>query len=229
MPLLIFPLFLAALFGAMPHGEHTIAPRVQYAAADKVVHVQSVPTALAMAKQVNTERPTKTVKTLATSKKTVATAPAQTAAAATTQRAAPSTPAAVSTSLESAVISKINDARAAAGLAALTSDGKLTTIARGHSADMLANDYFSHESLSGCSAFCRYQNAGYTYWSMAENIYWMSGYTLTTEQAAQQIVESWQNSPGHRANDLGTYTHIGVGIAESGSKVYVTADFSTPR
>ena len=131
--------------------------------------------------------------------------------------------------LESAVIADINAARAQSGLSPLTSDTALGTIARAHSADMLANNYFDHTSPDGCTAVCRYQNAGYPYWSMGENIYWMEGFTLATAAAAQQIVDSWQNSAGHRANDLGDYTRIGVGISQSGTKYEVTTDFATPR
>ena len=160
-------------------------------------------------------------------------AKSQAASAATAVASIPvptgTSPASSFSPLELDVIADINAARSQNGLKPLAADATLGNLARAHSADMLANNYFDHTSPSGCSAMCRYQNAGYSYWAMAENIYWMEGFNLSTSDSAQKVVDSWQNSPGHRENDLGSYTNVGVGIAQSGSKVYVTADFSTPR
>jgi uncharacterized protein YkwD len=63
---------------------------------------------------------------------------------------------------------------------------------------------------------------------MGENIFWMEGYDLDAAVAAK-VIESWQQSPGHRANDLGDYAKVGIGVGQSGSKIYVTADFATPQ
>jgi uncharacterized protein YkwD len=131
--------------------------------------------------------------------------------------------------LEQAVFAGINAARAENGLPPLTLDARLSAIARAHSEDMLSSDYFSHDDLSGCSASCRYDKAGYGFWSMGENIFWMSGFDLSTAASAAKVVDDWQNSPGHRANDIGNYTKVGIGVAQKGSKMYVTADFATPR
>ena len=51
-------------------------------------------------------------------------------------------------------------------------------------------------------------------WKRAgENI--AAGYSYTT------VVQGWIDSPGHRANMLGDYTHIGVGYYQ-GTKCYGT-------
>jgi uncharacterized protein YkwD len=131
--------------------------------------------------------------------------------------------------LEQAVLNGLNAARATAGRGALSADAQLSAVARAHSADMLTNDYFSHDDRSGCNAACRYEKNGYAFLSMGENIFWMSGYDLATSAAASKVIDGWQNSPGHRANDLGDFTKVGIGVAQQGSKIYVTADFATPR
>jgi uncharacterized protein YkwD len=131
--------------------------------------------------------------------------------------------------LEQAVFAGLNAARAENGLSPLTLDARLSAIARAHSADMLDNDYFSHDDLSGCSASCRYDKGGYGFWSMGENIFWMSGFNLSTAASAAKVVDGWQNSPGHRANDLGDYTKVGIGVVQKGSEICVTADFATPH
>jgi len=95
---------------------------------------------------------------------------------------------------------------------------------------MLANDYFEHEDLNGCSSSCRVTNGGYRWQSVGENIYMMSGYKLSPEKAAAMIVDGWMNSPGHRANILGTsFTYSGVGVVSDGESIYATALYAKPR
>jgi len=36
-------------------------------------------------------------------------------------------------------------------------------------------------------------------------------------QTPKQVVRAWMNSSGHRANILGSYSHLGVGITRGGS------------
>lgn len=132
--------------------------------------------------------------------------------------------------IEADVFADTNAAREQNGLPDLTWDSSLASLARAHSADMLANNYFSHTDLSGCSADCRLTKSGYSWSSMGENIHMMSGYDLSPAASAEKIVTDWINSPEHRANILNaSYTHLGVGIALSGSTVYSTQDFALPR
>src|SRR3989338_5396005 len=134
------------------------------------------------------------------------------------------------TQVEQLIVQGINTQRIQNGLAHLTVDAKLASIARAHSSDMLAKNYFSHTSLNGCTVACRLSAACYGWRSYAENIHWMSGYTLNAADTANKIVTGWMNSPGHRANILGSkFTNVGVGVAAQGSKVYTTADFALPR
>ena len=225
----LFALLVALLFPA-PTARLSTSDATQVITLAPVEHVamstatSSAPNRAAVAKDASPRRPAVTTQIAA-----AASIPAQKSAATIEPAPAPASTHVASASfsaLESAVMADINTAR---GLSTLTVDPSLGSIARAHSADMLANDYFEHTSSSGCTAVCRFQNAGYSYWSMGENIYWMEGYSLSESAAAQKVVDAWQNSPGHRENDLGKFTRVGVGIAQSGSKVYVTADFATPR
>jgi uncharacterized protein YkwD len=134
------------------------------------------------------------------------------------------------TTVEALVLQGTNMERVKNGLAPLSADVKLASIARAHSEDMLTNNYFSHTSIAGCTAGCRLNNAQYGWRSYGENIYWMSGYNLSAADTASKIVSGWMNSPGHRANILSsTFTVSGVGIAIQGTKIYVTADYALPR
>jgi uncharacterized protein YkwD len=79
---------------------------------------------------------------------------------------------------------------------------------------MVEGGYFSHVSKSGRTATTRIRSAGYgsgdTGWQVGENIAWGSG-TFSTPTA---VVQSWMNSPGHRANILRrAYREAGLAIA----------------
>ncbi len=59
----------------------------------------------------------------------------------------------------------------------------------------------------------------------AENI--ATGFGTTESEIATNLVESWMNSPGHRANILNPdYTHIGVGIVHAAATKYFGAGIS---
>ena len=54
------------------------------------------------------------------------------------------------------------------------------------------------------------KSLGISYKSAAENI-------AMGQRSAQEVVQGWMNSAGHRANIMnGSYTHIGVGLSDSG-------------
>ncbi len=124
-------------------------------------------------------------------------------------------------STASQVISLVNAARADAGLRpGLGRTARSTSAAQAHSADMAANDYFSHTSQDGRSFADRIRAAGYSGGAMAENI-------AAGQSSASSVMAGWMDSPGHRANILNcTYRHIGVGVAKGGSYgTYWTQDF----
>ncbi|MFJ8815147.1 CAP domain-containing protein [Amycolatopsis thermoflava] len=113
------------------------------------------------------------------------------------------------TSLAGQVLALVNAERTAAGCGPLSTDSRLATAAQKHSDDMSARGYFSHTTPEGVSFADRIKAAGYPS-PGAENI--AKGSTT-----AEQTMEMWMNSDGHRRNILNcSYTKLGVGVAKSG-------------
>ncbi|WP_066362828.1 CAP domain-containing protein [Herbidospora mongoliensis] len=127
----------------------------------------------------------------------------------------------VGTTVENEVVRLTNAERAKGGCGPLTHDAKLRAAALGHSADMSAKNYFSHDSADGRKFSDRIRQAGFSFRAAGENI--AKGY-----QTAAQVVQGWMDSPGHKANIMNcTYTHIGVGHVAAGGP-YWTQDFAKP-
>jgi uncharacterized protein YkwD len=131
---------------------------------------------------------------------------------------------------EKASLDLHNARRAAGALPALCVHPRLLAAARGHSADMLAREYFSHTGPAGETFDQRVARAGYAGWSrLAENIAWGAG----VGGAAEAVFERWMNSSGHRANVLSAdLREVGIGAAagtfqgSAGARVW-TASFGT--
>jgi len=122
-----------------------------------------------------------------------------------------------------AVLALTNAERVKVGCKALTVNAKLASAAQAHSADMAANNYFSHDSQNGKSPFDRMKDAGYSFSAAAENI-------AMGQKTAAEVMSAWMNSAGHKANILNcTYTEIGVGYAkDKNGAPYWTQDFGKP-
>jgi uncharacterized protein YkwD len=142
----------------------------------------------------------------------------------TTNPPAPAPPG--NSSFTAQVVTLTNAERAKAGCGALTVNSILTSAAQAHSADMAAHSYFDHNSQDGRSPFDRITAAGYKFSTAAENI-------AAGQRTPQDVMTSWMNSPGHKANILNCALHeIGVGYATSSSSTYGaywTQDFGTQR
>ncbi|PIC77516.1 hypothetical protein CSV74_05350 [Sporosarcina sp. P19] len=111
---------------------------------------------------------------------------------------------------EQAVLDLTNAERAKAGLKPLQIDAALQKSAKQKSADMAANNYFSHTSPTYGSPFDQMKQNGVTYRSAAENI-------AKGQRSAQDVVTAWMNSAGHRQNILTPgFTHIGIGYDANG-------------
>src|SRR5690349_5050558 len=76
--------------------------------------------------------------------------------------------------VEALLLQLINADRAAEGLPPLVIDHELDAVADAHTADMLANDYFEHDSQDGRSPGDRIEVAGYDARGWGENIAWVS-------------------------------------------------------
>jgi len=163
----------------------------------------------------------------------------------------PEAPVIEPSALEARIHELINVQRNQNGLSTLGYDSFLASIARGHSWDMVVRNFFEHENPDGLNARARGEAAGYpcrkdygTYYTegLSENLY--QGYRYnnywtapngtivkyewnTLEQVAQQAVNGWMNSEGHRKNIVDThFTQEGIGIAFStDEKIYVTENF----
>ncbi|MGF1542707.1 MAG: CAP domain-containing protein [Pleurocapsa sp.] len=135
----------------------------------------------------------------------------------------------MSSELINQVLELTNTERAKAGLKPLKLNSQLSNAAQTHSNNMAKDDFFSHTGADGSNIGNRIQNAGYQYSTAGENI-------AAGQRTAEQVVEGWMNSPGHRANILNAdFTEIGIGHAflenDTGSvnyNYYWTQVFAAP-
>ena len=115
------------------------------------------------------------------------------------------------TSTEQEILKLVNSERSKQGLSPLTLDWELSRVAKFKSEDMRDNNYFSHTSPTYGSPFNMMKSFGITYKSAGENI-------AAGQQSSAEVMQSWMNSSGHRANILSkNYTQLGVGKATGGS------------
>jgi uncharacterized protein YkwD len=115
--------------------------------------------------------------------------------------------------IENSVLCLINERRANSSSGQVRVNGKLRQAALGHSSSMVAGRFFAHTSPDGTSFVDRIQARGYMRgarrWLVGENLVWGSGQRSTP----QSLVQSWMDSPPHRANLLrGRFSEIGVGV-----------------
>jgi uncharacterized protein YkwD len=108
----------------------------------------------------------------------------------------------------------LNRERTARGRGRLRADARLARAALAHSADMVANRYFAHESRDGSGLGTRIRRTGWTRhhrsYTVGENIAYATGADATP----RAIVRAWMHSAGHRANILQRrFRAIGIGIA----------------
>jgi uncharacterized protein YkwD len=150
-------------------------------------------------------------------------APAQIGTAAVRVDPPPPVPAILPTAHQlalDAMFAAINDVRAAAGLKLLVWNGLVTLAAQQHSDDMAARGTMSHTGSDGTNAGDRLERVGFVSSGWAENI--AAGYTDSVA-----VVRGWMASSGHRANLLGNFTYVGVGIATSAQgTMYWTLDLA---
>lgn len=136
----------------------------------------------------------------------------------------------IAAQVEAEVLRLSNIEREKIGLNSLSTNTTLAETARAHSRDMLDRDFFSHDNPDDCSSSCRATAAGYRWQTVGENIYMMSGWDLTPEEAAIMIVNGWMSSPGHKENLLKpSYLESGIGIVVQGEAMYATALYGKQR
>ncbi|MEU2494488.1 sigma-70 family RNA polymerase sigma factor [Streptomyces sp. NPDC007883] len=119
------------------------------------------------------------------------------------------------------VVALVNAERSKAGCGPVRSNDKLETAARRHSEDMAARGYFDHTSPDGSDPGDRITAAGYRWSTYGENI-------ARGQQSPSSVMDSWMNSPGHRANILNcSFKELGVGIHDGSGGPWWTQAFGT--
>jgi uncharacterized protein YkwD len=107
------------------------------------------------------------------------------------------------------IIDATNNERVKAGLLPLKTNDKLEASAKIKVDDMITHQYFEHTSPAGKTVADLGNQVGYDYVVMGENL------ALGNFTSANDLLQAWMNSPGHRANILNShYQDIGVYAAQ---------------
>ncbi len=115
---------------------------------------------------------------------------------------------------EKRILELVNNARIAEGASPLQHDGTLTWLARLKSQDMVDLKYFSHNSPIYGSPYDMLKAAGVSYRLAGEN--------LASCGSPDRAFTLWMDSDGHRKNILNpSYTHTGIGAANSGASRFI--------
>jgi uncharacterized protein YkwD len=131
--------------------------------------------------------------------------------------------------LQELALELVNEDRADHDLPALEAGPALASAAIAHAEDMLARDYYSHQSPEGTSVDDRYVEAGGSRWELvAENIAQCTGCTPGPE-LVEELQQGWMDSPGHRENILADgLERFGFGLAAEDGAVYAVQTFAGP-
>ena len=101
------------------------------------------------------------------------------------------------------VVKLVNEERAKAGLPALKMDADITAAANVRAKEI--KQKFSHARPDGSSFSSVLKEQGVSFRGSGENIAW-------GQKSAEQVMNGWMNSDGHRANILNpNFKNIGVG------------------
>jgi hypothetical protein len=119
----------------------------------------------------------------------------------------------------------VNLEREESGLYKLKYDENLADVALIHSRNMVEQNFFSHGDPEGRGPQERVEEYyPEIFGGIGENIGFNHG--ETEEDVAKNLMESWMDSPGHRANILSDqFSHIGVGVKQRELRYYATQKF----
>lgn len=114
--------------------------------------------------------------------------------------------------LETRLAHEINVVRSQRHLRPLAESRALRLAADAHSAAMLDQGFFAHESPDGTSFADRLKQfypANTAYWTVGENLAMLG----PNEPLAREVVSAWMQSPRHRANLLDPrWREFGLGV-----------------
>lgn len=112
-------------------------------------------------------------------------------------------------SFQKEVVRLVNVERSKRGLSELSFNTELSNVATLKSQDMINKNYFDHTSPTYGSPFDMMKKFNISYRTAGENI-------AKGQRTPAEVVNSWMNSSGHRANILNAnFTDIGIGVAKS--------------
>lgn len=128
----------------------------------------------------------------------------------------------------SGLLGSTNQKRSESGIRSLSINGTLNTAAQLKANDMVARNYWSHNTPDGSPPWVFITNAGYSYSRAGENLAY--GYMSSPE-----VINGWWDSPTHKANMLdANFTEVGFGYANSadfnnsGNQTVVVAMYASP-
>ncbi|MFH9570732.1 CAP domain-containing protein [Streptomyces sp. NPDC017454] len=125
--------------------------------------------------------------------------------------------------VEAQVLSLVNEERAAAGCSPVTANDRLTRAADDYSDVMASSGVMSHTGPDGSTMASRVEAAGYQWSTLGENI-------ARGQGNAASVMDSWMNSPGHRANILNcSFKELGVGVHFGDGGPWWTQNFGAGR
>ena len=106
------------------------------------------------------------------------------------------------------VVRLTNVQRKKAGRSELLLNDKLCAAAQFQADDMQKQNYFAHQRSGGPDLGARVERTGYNFRTVGENI-------AMGQPTAAVVMNSWMNSPGHRANILNPdFREIGVAFTK---------------
>ncbi len=115
--------------------------------------------------------------------------------------------------MQASVAASVNEQRANAGLPPVKIDERLTSAAQAHANDIAQRQVLTHTGSDGTNAGQRINAYGYGWTTWAEN-------AAAGQQTPAQVMDSWMNSAGHRANILnGSMIDIGIAAAAGSNGV----------
>ncbi len=127
---------------------------------------------------------------------------------------------------ESQLLQLVNAERQKVGAPALRVNAKLAQAAKRQAGDMARNDFLSHTGSDNSTIRSRIEATRYSWGRIGENV-------AAGQATPSAVMQSWMNSPGHRANILNRdFTEIGIGYATNRSSQYThywTQVFARPR
>lgn len=118
-----------------------------------------------------------------------------------------------------------NRYRAGEGRGPLCLNDRLLATAQKHSDDQARFRKMSHDlgQYGGSDFGQRSRDSGYNGGRKAENV------AFRSRNSVEAVNEQWWNSPGHKKNILGDYTHIGIAMAKGENGYYYTQVFGNSK